>query len=434
MNISKPTDHSEEGDKSLSYYNKFQFCFAVVSVLLFSESLLRFIFINNNSLLGPSFQIVLPFVYLLSFIFLIKDRKISHFKKIDKWLIVLLITSVISVLWSVNPIVTVQRVATILGTTIFGLFLGFTFSLKQIIKILSVSFVFIIMMTFIAVLFYPHQGLFLDHRGVTWQGVFPHKNWLGRYMVLGAGVYMFIILLSERKLTKLISFLLICISLGILFMTGSTTSYIILLAIFVLLPLFSGFKLKGNLFLSMSSFVLAATTLLAILILDRLNSILELFGRDLTFTGRTDIWSATLHMVSIRPFGYGYGAFWNNWDGPSAMVYQMIGRDTAPHAHNGFIDLMLNVGILGLLVFIIGYVHALLNSIKYIRQEKDPVSFWIMFYLVYFIFINIAESNIMVHNNLFWVLYVTVIAYLSVKKKFKPTFGSGIHEKNCIRN
>jgi O-antigen ligase len=70
-------------------------------------------------------------------------------------------------------------------------------------------------------------------------------------------------------------------------------------------------------------------------------------GRDLTLTGRTDLWADLLDIAAETPiFGVGYGSFWvgnthNLWErhlwGPT-------------QGHNGYIDVYLELGAVGLLV------------------------------------------------------------------------------------
>jgi exopolysaccharide production protein ExoQ len=77
---------------------------------------------------------------------------------------------------------------------------------------------------------------------------------------------------------------------------------------------------------------------------------LHLFG-DPTFTGRTSIWAFALDMIERRPLlGWGYQSYWLvGPDAPSVLeapgwVAEM------PNAHNGYLDTILETGLLGLAV------------------------------------------------------------------------------------
>jgi O-antigen ligase len=70
-------------------------------------------------------------------------------------------------------------------------------------------------------------------------------------------------------------------------------------------------------------------------------------GRDLTLTGRTDIWQQTLRMDINPLIGTGYCSFWQGDRAKS--VSESIGYFFAlKEAHNGYLDVYLNSGLIGL--------------------------------------------------------------------------------------
>ncbi|MEM9185974.1 MAG: O-antigen ligase family protein [Planctomycetota bacterium] len=69
-----------------------------------------------------------------------------------------------------------------------------------------------------------------------------------------------------------------------------------------------------------------------------------------SLTGRVPLWNLLLGEAADRPFvGYGYGAFWSarNIDDISREFYWHI-----PQGHSIYIDLILNLGVVGLLAFL----------------------------------------------------------------------------------
>ena len=70
-----------------------------------------------------------------------------------------------------------------------------------------------------------------------------------------------------------------------------------------------------------------------------------MFGRDLTFTGRTDIWSYVVDAIKERPvLGYGYGAFWRADGFASYFVANRFGFFVS-HAHSSMLDASLDLGV-----------------------------------------------------------------------------------------
>ena len=85
-----------------------------------------------------------------------------------------------------------------------------------------------------------------------------------------------------------------------------------------------------------------------------LSSFLDLYGKDVTFSGRTVIWDESLTTVMRQPLhGYGLGGVWSDGRSPvTADLQQRIGFAPA-HAHNGAIEILLEVGVVGLALTLI---------------------------------------------------------------------------------
>src|SRR5207302_9875896 len=73
--------------------------------------------------------------------------------------------------------------------------------------------------------------------------------------------------------------------------------------------------------------------------------------RDVTLTGRTTIWGASLILGMDHPWiGHGFNAFWLGDEGSSGEVRKLAGWDV-PSAHNGYLEIWLDLGICGLAAF-----------------------------------------------------------------------------------
>jgi O-antigen ligase len=136
--------------------------------------------------------------------------------------------------------------------------------------------------------------------------------------------------------------------------------------------------------------------------------VVDILKEDLTFTGRTYIWQASTEMIAQRPWlGYGYKAFWNGMDGASAYVLRAVKWPT-PDAHNGFIGLALDLGLVGLSIFLVGYFICLSLCVVKVRKVPGVDFIWPLSFLVCLILINIYEQSILTPNSILWVIYVAV--------------------------
>lgn len=394
-------------------FDKLEYIFIYVALLLFSGGLLHFLFINNSDHISVVTKILFPIIYIIVSILILQNRRLIKISIKEKWLLSLILLSIASILWSVDKAVTFQRGVAIIGTTIFGIYMGFRYSLKQQLVILGWTLSTIVLLSLIVVIFMPEKGLFYDLRGTAWQGIFWHKNLLGKFMVLSILVFSLLIIFTKKFEWKIVSVCFVILSFLLLIKSESITSLVVFTILCISILIFSQIRRNILLGISISLFVSVMLFLLMLLVYMNTGSLFNLLGRDATLTGRTEIWEVTLYLVMQNPiFGYGYGSFWNESSVLSSIVYQLLGREVA-HAHNGFIDLMLQMGILGLLLFMIGYIISIKKGVILLKSHSSIVAEWPFLFLLFFILISIAESNIMVQNNFYWVIYSSTVISLN---------------------
>jgi O-antigen ligase len=136
-------------------------------------------------------------------------------------------------------------------------------------------------------------------------------------------------------------------------------------------------------------------------------SLLGVMGRDLTFSGRTDIWRAVLEAISRRPLlGYGYAAFWRGMQGESASVIMAV-RWAVPHAHNAFLEVWLQLGLLGMSCLLVTLGMAIRDFSVCFRPERPRAVDWYMGLLIIIVLYGLAEPVLIAERSLTWVLYIT---------------------------
>ncbi|WP_308796715.1 O-antigen ligase family protein [Agromyces silvae] len=88
----------------------------------------------------------------------------------------------------------------------------------------------------------------------------------------------------------------------------------------------------------------------------------SLFGKSQDVTGRFDIWNAVIGLAAERPlFGWGWLGYWTPWAEPLNTLYTRNGV-TYLQAHNAWLDVWLQLGVLGLIAFASVVVGALWRS------------------------------------------------------------------------
>ncbi len=85
-----------------------------------------------------------------------------------------------------------------------------------------------------------------------------------------------------------------------------------------------------------------------------------------TLTGRTTLWAAGIDAFLQRPItGWGFGA------GSRFVALRAIGKDYLTHIHNGFIEALIGVGLLGFIPFIYVVLRTMGWSIRHLYRKID---------------------------------------------------------------
>lgn len=116
------------------------------------------------------------------------------------------------------------------------------------------------------------------------------------------------------------------------------------------------------------------------------------FG-DPTLTQRTDIWNFAMKKIAERPWlGYGYEVFWGaSHNSPSireapGFVAQM------PHAHNGYLDTLLQTGIVGLALLAVMLITAL-HSAGRVARRSFALGGFCLSLLMFSVLHNLLETT-----------------------------------------
>jgi O-antigen ligase len=111
-------------------------------------------------------------------------------------------------------------------------------------------------------------------------------------------------------------------------------------------------------------------------------------GKDVTFSGRTDLWEAMMIEVSKHLYlGAGYQAFWS-LDNPSALWLYEVFIWLPTQSHNGYIDILNELGLIGFIIFLFSLIKYFFSIKK--LEESHPWKWLIIANLI----INLQESTL----------------------------------------
>lgn len=345
------------------------------------------------------------FLFCLALLILLKRRfKWTVAFRENAWLILLLLYMLVSVSWSSSPDLSFRRWSRDVPAVIMAFMVLSESSPRQAMESLFRRSAYVLIpFSWVLIKYFPIYGVAHGRWGgaKTWVGVALQKNGLGRLCLVVVFFLTWSVLRRWRdkkipiwKLENLAELFLLGLSLLLLRGPGgssySATSIVALgMGLLSYYGLRYYFKSRGA--VSAKIPMIAVSTIIVFGIISvfmgklPIGSLVASTGRDATLTGRATIWAWLLPIALKNPvLGKGYGSFWTT---------STIGVLGIRSAHNGYLDLMLGLGFVGILVVWL----FLLSSLRKICSGNGDDVDWIALSLSFVIMAmihNISESSI----------------------------------------
>jgi exopolysaccharide production protein ExoQ len=301
--------------------------------------------------------------------------------------------------WSIAPNTTLDGIFLVVKITLMGIYISQIYSSEEILDLFIWVIALASVFSALALWKMPEQSI----GPYGWHGIYSAKNYFGRLMAFGNVmliVYWFKNGGAIFKQALLLSLFILTVVL--LIYSDSATSLLTLAGMYGAL-IFYGLWTKWVAYFSARSrsiFLILGICLLILLALNY-DSIFTLLNRSSTLTGRLPLWGILWTWFQKHPlFGFGYNAFWGQLTEP------LLGWGR--HAHNGYLEIALGLGITGLIFFLAALVIAWKGSFKLLRQKGQILFLWPILALMYFTFANLSYSIAFEKPDFHWLLFVIV--------------------------
>ncbi|WP_158043441.1 O-antigen ligase family protein [Skermanella pratensis] len=361
------------------------------------------------------FQAATLTIYSIGLLYILSERARLPKLLLGNWaLLALTGLALFSALWSYYPDATFRRAVALSLTTTFAFYLVLRYTPRELLELVGWALMLGAALSLILVILYPtstiHQGPPL---GGSWLGSFGHKNRLGRMMALG--VIIFSLLMMERGgKQRWFTWAGLGLCAFMLAMSQSRTAWItaiVLLMMIYVLRFLRGARLPmslrvGSLLILGFAMVMAVTQFLVVG--------LEAVGRDLTFTGRTTIWTHAITAgMNHSMLGAGYRAFWTP-EGASyvyARIWAMIGN-----GHNGYLDVWLELGFVGFGLFLLVFFTGIKRAYSRLVRSDDIAGLFYMLLMIYTLVYSMTEKFLLEQSELTWTLIMVTLLYLTPRR------------------
>lgn len=340
-----------------------------------------------------------------------RQARISQLTRNSSWIVLFFLYEGLSCLWSDFPLISFRR--WIKGTGDFVMIfviLSDPYPVRAITATIKRSGYILIPFSVLLIKYYREIGMIIDDWGrIYYTGVTLDKNMLG-HLLFAYGVFYAAVMLyvfrhdpssraaKRNRRTDLACYgLLMAMVAWLTPLANSKTSLIALITGIILLFALQFPQVRQHLWL-----VLITTVLIGI-IADALFSvqgaILEASGRDATFTGRTGIWATVLSEPNNFLIGTGYTAFWLG--DRLQRIWAHYPRTRLLQAHNGYLEVYLNLGMVGL-VLLGGVIWSGLRNARRRLRASDVTNatpddgvfrMFAMAYILAYLAYNVTEAT-----------------------------------------
>jgi exopolysaccharide production protein ExoQ len=326
-------------------------------------------------------------------------------KTSNPYLWLLLFVAVLSTLWSIDPDLTGKRVFRLVTQT--GLALALVvgrWDAGRFPAVMRRVFLFVLTGSIVFGLTSPELAIHKENQPEllgAWKGLTTQKNvlgalsalsfifwfhgWMSRSVggfkfLLGASISITCVLLS-RSSTSLMATVLACLTMVLLMRAPGSLQRVMPYAVATLSAFIVIYSLA----------VLRVIPGLEVL----LSPIPAITGKDLTFSGRSEIWAAVVQHIEMRPFlGSGFGAYWAGpFPDSESYIIKGVLRGFYPYsAHNGYLDVLNDLGVVGAVLLLAYLKRYISDSMRLYRADRRGGALFVGIFLQQALG-NLSESS-----------------------------------------
>ncbi|MBL4830551.1 MAG: O-antigen ligase family protein [Aliivibrio sp.] len=345
--------------------------------------------------------------YILSFYLIVREgEQYKHIIHSALYPLLICVVALLSSLLSFNITSSLPKSIALTGGLVFAIAFVITQKKDDALDTFLLAIFWALLISFFVSLLMPSIGIDdgsndPDHLGL-WQGIFGFKNNLGRTCA-----FFLLILYFKTVHGNNYKWYVWLLPIILLIMSKSTTPSIALISS---IGAFQFFRLSKRMSISAKIMFIPILSFLILLAVKSVEFIIvEIFNKDLSGSGRSEMWQVILKNIDYSLFGYGFGGvFWGEGNPAEYIIgrfYYHLG-----HAHNGFIDALIDMGLIGFISYFIVLAFPLIHAIRKFSSGNKIYSISILT-LVFLILYSLSGSSFLKQNNLLFIIYSISVFY-----------------------
>ncbi len=277
-----------------------------------------------------------------------------------------------SVLWSDVPGVSLRYGVQLLVTAVMGIALARILTLRQLVLAVFIG-------TSIACLLGIASGrVGVSDDGPVLIGLAGSKNQMGYIALFWLGSALCVLASPAHRLATRIAAALALVPASFLLLQGDSmtaiVSALVMAGLLGMLAIASWMGRGGRLFALVTAALLTVPALVALPEIERQAELVrtDVLQKDARLTGRTLLWESADSLIRQAPLiGHGYKAIWLGPKGKGLLARNNQSDGRAFHFHDTFRELQADLGIAGLILFLVPLLWVVLRSVAVLLARVD---------------------------------------------------------------
>ena len=355
-------------------------------------------------------------------------RQVRTILRANPLILIFFIYCLTSLLWADYPFVVFKRWIRSVGDIVVILLIiteaNWVTALKRVLT--RVGFL-LIPLSILFIRFYPSLGRAYSRGGAPeWTGVGTDKNALGMICMLfgvtllwrGLTTYRNRAAKNRTRELAAIGVTFVMILYLVLVVNSQTALACFLMADVLIIVTALGPAFRKP---ALVTFLVGAmlTVSFCVLFLGIGGSALTALGRDSSLTGRTAVWQTVLPYAKSAWFGAGYENFWIGER--MRLFYRLLGG--LNQAHNGYIEIYLNLGWVGLILLGAIIVAGYRNIMKGLRSSPEISRLKLAFFFICLVY-NFTEASFKMQSPV-WILFLWAVMAVPNPSRSRRTRRTG---------
>ena len=360
-------------------------------------------------------------------------------RALNPFLLLFVALAIASIAWSIDPSLSIRRLVR-MGTIVLACvaFVLMGWHARRYQNVLRPILTIMLLGSILFGLVFPslaiHQQTSAELIG-AWRGLTNHKNSLGALACIALIFWFHAWLTREVRLLPALAGGAIAMTCLVLARSSTSLAATLFVMVLLLVLLRSPQGLRPYLpyLVAMLVGILLIYALAILNLIPGLGTltapIAALTGKDMTFTGRTEIWQILVEHIRHHPLlGTGYGAYWTAGPIAGTESYEFVRRMGSFYpgsAHNGYLEVANDLGWAGLVCLLAYIITHVRQSLQLLGINHSQATLYLALFFQQAI-TNLSETHWFSGLSVDFVimtLATTALARGLLEHRFRVIFG-----------